>query len=921
MIPLAKVNKNKLKKNLHSKIKMLQKGSLLKTLKIQDKLVITLLGTFGKVRLGTHMLTGEKVAIKILEKDKIKDQADVERVTREIHILKIVRHPNVVQLYEIIETSRQLFLIMEYASGGELFDFIVKRKRLQEPDACKFFQQIISGVEYIHKIKICHRDLKPENLLLDEKNNIKIVDFGLSNTYKKGELLKTACGSPCYAAPEMIAGKKYQGLISDVWSCGIILYAMSCGYLPFEDPNTNKLYKKILNCDYLLPGFISAPCKDLIKKILNTDPNTRISIRDLKNHEWFNQIKKKDSQGIIVGKDKVPIVEEILPKLQEQFGEDSITQNIIYILNNKHNQVTSTYYLLIKKIDRDQGKNLVFDQFAIEKRHPNQNNSVVSNISSVNFGSPQTKISMPNKLMMNQTTIGNFQRAGAQNTSKSQGKPNKNAEQNQSLVAKIYLEQMDKIYTKRTESTGQARATDSLANYNYQQQDMNDRPTKSGTVNLETLAQSMISQNTKHHQAVIRATQSQSPTSKLMNLNINMHTNASATVGIQNQNNTFYMADRLNKKNQNHNNHFNRPVSIDENVGNMIISSTNDSRIHEILPNVQRQTNNKSVHMRSTMYNNSYINKINNMISNNQRPQKTDEGQNTINITNQRQLNGVNNGINVTNVMLNTMYKPVQMQQNTMNTQAISKAIASQKVRKFRLQNRNINQTFTQDLSKDLNQTQAYEQLQEDNSSQVQPFKQDTKLFTIYRPKKQAKLTNQYTNRTNGNQSYDYSNTEQSSIVQNDKINNSFTAGPNSTASRFYNPNKHNRFLSNNYNSNMKQINVQPVFQNNFILPMSFNSAITTKTFYNLNKTNTNVKQQQQQKQGSPRVSVLDQSHQSTASTSQAAYHIQNIIQKQGKLQLYFIFYIDIKSKGTMNGTMNNFFTANTANNKRLLIL
>ena len=144
---------------------------------------------------------------------------------------------------------------MEYASGGELFDYIVKRKRLQEEEACRFMQQIISGVEYIHKVRICHRDLKPENLLLDDQNNIKIVDFGLSNTYNEGDTLKTACGSPCYAAPEMIAGKRYQGLNSDIWSCGIILYAMVCGYLPFEDPNTSKLYKKIINCDYLIPAF------------------------------------------------------------------------------------------------------------------------------------------------------------------------------------------------------------------------------------------------------------------------------------------------------------------------------------------------------------------------------------------------------------------------------------------------------------------------------------------------------------------------------------------------------------------------------------------------------------------------------------------------------------------------------------------
>jgi 5'-AMP-activated protein kinase catalytic alpha subunit len=129
--------------------------------------------------------------------------------------------------------------------------------------------------------------LKPENLLLDDKNNIKLVDFGLSNIYKEGDTLKTACGSPCYAAPEMIAGKRYFGLNSDIWSSGIILYAMSCGYLPFEDPNTNKLYKKILNCDYLIPGFLSQNCKDLIKKILNTDPALRVTIKDIKGHEWF----------------------------------------------------------------------------------------------------------------------------------------------------------------------------------------------------------------------------------------------------------------------------------------------------------------------------------------------------------------------------------------------------------------------------------------------------------------------------------------------------------------------------------------------------------------------------------------------------------------------------------------------------------
>lgn len=204
---------------------------------------------------------------------------------REIQILKIVRHPNIVQLYEIIETQRQLFLIMEFVPGGELFNYIVKKKRLPDKEACRFFHQILAGIEYLSKIKICHRDLKPENLLLDENMNIKIVDFGLSNTYKKdSDTLKTACGSPCYASPEMISGKRYFGLDTDLWSLGVILYAMTVGYLPFEDPDTNKLYKKILESQYVMPGYVERHCREMIKNLLMTDPLLRFKIPQIRSH-------------------------------------------------------------------------------------------------------------------------------------------------------------------------------------------------------------------------------------------------------------------------------------------------------------------------------------------------------------------------------------------------------------------------------------------------------------------------------------------------------------------------------------------------------------------------------------------------------------------------------------------------------------
>ena len=169
-------------------------------------------GTFGIVVLATHEITGEKVAVKILDKEKILQVADKTRIEREIKILKNVRHNNIVHLYDIKETPTSLYIIMEYVSGKELFDYIISKKKLSELESCRFYQQIISGIEYLGKIKVAHRDIKPENLLLDSENNIKIVDFGLSNIYPNNELLSTACGSPCYAAPEMINGEKYNGL-------------------------------------------------------------------------------------------------------------------------------------------------------------------------------------------------------------------------------------------------------------------------------------------------------------------------------------------------------------------------------------------------------------------------------------------------------------------------------------------------------------------------------------------------------------------------------------------------------------------------------------------------------------------------------------------------------------------------------------
>lgn len=242
---------------------------------------------------------------------------------------------------------------MEFSAGGELFDYIVKHQRLSEKQACKFYQELISGIEYLHKSGVCHRDLKPENLLLDYDKTLKIVDFGLSNMYERGETLKTACGSPCYAAPEMIAGKRYNGLQTDIWSSGVVLYAMICGYLPFEDPKTSQLYKKILSADYQIPKFVSNEGRDMLTRILNTDPEERATIATIRQHPWFKQVSLPTDRepGLYPGLQKMPYNNDLLRQIVEEYDFES-DYSIKCLEANRHNHITATYHLINKRNKR-----------------------------------------------------------------------------------------------------------------------------------------------------------------------------------------------------------------------------------------------------------------------------------------------------------------------------------------------------------------------------------------------------------------------------------------------------------------------------------------------------------------------------------------------------------------------------------------
>ncbi|XP_048449282.1 maternal embryonic leucine zipper kinase isoform X3 [Rhincodon typus] len=244
-------------------------------------------GGFAKVKLARHILTREKVAIKIMDKELLGE--DLPRVQTEIEAMKNLSHQHVCRLYHVIETAQKIFIILEYCPGGELFDYIIAKDRLSEEEARIFFRQIVSAVAYVHSQGYAHRDLKPENLLIDEDHNIKLIDFGLCAKPKGGldYPLKTCCGSPAYAAPELIQGKTYIGSEADIWSMGVLLYALLCGFLPFDDDNVMTLYKKIMRGKYNVPKWLSPTSVLILNQMLQVDPKKRITVKHLLSHPWL----------------------------------------------------------------------------------------------------------------------------------------------------------------------------------------------------------------------------------------------------------------------------------------------------------------------------------------------------------------------------------------------------------------------------------------------------------------------------------------------------------------------------------------------------------------------------------------------------------------------------------------------------------
>lgn len=246
-------------------------------------------GTFAKVYYGKQIATGESVAIKVINKDQVKKEGMMEQIKREISVMRLVRHPNIVELKEVLATKTKIFFVMEYVRGGELFAKVAKG-RLKEDQARKYFQQLISAVDFCHSRGVSHRDLKPENLLLDDDENLKISDFGLSaipEQLRLDGLLHTQCGTPAYVAPEVLRKKGYDGSKADTWSCGVILYVLLAGFLPFQDENLMSMYNMVLRAEFQFPPWFSSDSKRLISKILVADPQKRTTISAIMRVPWF----------------------------------------------------------------------------------------------------------------------------------------------------------------------------------------------------------------------------------------------------------------------------------------------------------------------------------------------------------------------------------------------------------------------------------------------------------------------------------------------------------------------------------------------------------------------------------------------------------------------------------------------------------
>ncbi|XP_052469535.1 MAP/microtubule affinity-regulating kinase 3 isoform X2 [Carassius gibelio] len=324
-------------------------------------------GNFAKVKLARHILTGSEVAIKIIDKTQL-NPTSLQKLSREVTIMKNLNHPNIVKLFEVIETEKTLFLVMEYASGGEVFDYLVAHGRMKEKEARAKFRQIVSAVQYCHQKHIVHRDLKAENLLLDADMNIKIADFGFSNEFMVGNKLDTFCGSPPYAAPELFQGKKYDGPEVDVWSLGVILYTLVSGSLPFDGQNLKELRERVLRGKYRIPFYMSTDCENLLKRFLVLNPAKRGTLEQIMKERWINAGFDDDElkpflepEADISDQKRIDVI------VGMGFSREKIQESLSKM---NYDEITAVYLLLGRKTNEDVSESSSNSNLSVAKTRP-----------------------------------------------------------------------------------------------------------------------------------------------------------------------------------------------------------------------------------------------------------------------------------------------------------------------------------------------------------------------------------------------------------------------------------------------------------------------------------------------------------------------------------------------------------------------
>ncbi|KAG7214012.1 hypothetical protein KM043_001382 [Ampulex compressa] len=309
-------------------------------------------GNFAVVKMATHVVTKSKVAIKIIDKTKLNEE-NLAKIFREVYIMKRLRHPHIIRLYQVMETEKMIYLVTEYAPGGEIFDHLVRNGRMPEPEARRIFRQIVLAVCYLHQQRVVHRDLKAENLLLDADNNIKLADFGFSNEYTPGVPLSTWCGSPPYAAPEIFEGKHYDGPRADVWSLGVVLYVLVCGALPFDGPTMQLLRSVVISGKFRIPFFMSAECEKLIRHMLVVEPERRLSISQILAHSWMggDGVTEPEPGGCSPETSVPPQLNQLVIENMLRLPGLSADTLLQAVQGNAFDHVSAIYNLLVDRLE------------------------------------------------------------------------------------------------------------------------------------------------------------------------------------------------------------------------------------------------------------------------------------------------------------------------------------------------------------------------------------------------------------------------------------------------------------------------------------------------------------------------------------------------------------------------------------------